>query len=289
MTRKGIILAGGKGTRLWPLTKYINKHLLNIYDKPLIYYPLSTLMLSGIRDILLISSKTDIELFKNLLGSGEKLGIKITYKIQNKPNGIAEAFIIGKKFIGNDPCCLILGDNFFYGSNFSEILFESNGSKENNIFLFYSNEPNNYAVCKFDNKNKLIDIKEKPKKFISNWIVTGLYFFNNDVIKYAQKLKPSKRNELEITDITRIYLKMKKLKFTKLNRGFMWMDNGTHRNLNETSNFVKSIQEKQYTIIGCLEEVAYRMNFISKSNLLKSIKKIPNSNIKKYIKSIINE
>ena len=222
MNRKGIILAGGKGTRLWPLTKSLNKHLFNIFDKPLIYYPLSTLMLAGIKDILLISSKEDIVFFKNLLGGGEGLGIKIKYQVQDKPNGIAEAFLLGKDFLGSDPCCLILGDNFFYGSNFSEILIDANKSNKNNIFLFYSNEPNSYAVCKFNNKNKLVNIVEKPKKFISNWIVTGLYFFNNDVINYAQRLKPSERNELEITDINKIYLKERNLNYIKLNRGFMW-------------------------------------------------------------------
>jgi len=267
---KGIILAGGKATRLYPVTKAVCKQLLPVYDKPMIYYPLSTLMLAGIKKILIISTPWDLPRFKDLLGDGSFLGIDISYAEQAKPKGIAESFIIGEKFIGNEKSCLILGDNIFYGDNLTGVLKEVAGAKEGaTIFGYYVKEPQRYGVIEFDKKCKVISIKEKPNSPESNWAVTGLYFYDNDVIKIAKSLKPSPRGEIEITDVNNEYLKKRKLKVKLLNRGYAWLDTGTHDSLINASMFIKTIEERQGLKIGCVEEVAYRMGYITARQLEK--------------------
>ena len=284
----GIILAGGSGTRLSPMSQYINKHLLPIYDKPMIYYPLSTLMLAGIRKVLLISNKNSLKSFKKLLGSGKSLGMKINYEIQNKPRGIAEALIIAKNFAKKNPITLILGDNLFYGSEFIQLLKKSvNDVKKNNRANFFSysvSNPSNYGVV-VKKKGIIKSFIEKPKKPISNQAVVGLYMFPNDCIKFAKKLKPSKRNELEITDLNQIYLKKKRVHVTELGRGYGWFDAGTVKNLFEASQLVRILEERMGFKIGCVEEVAYRNAWIKKNDILKRAGQI-NSEYFNYIKNI---
>ncbi len=267
---KGIILAGGKATRLYPITKAVSKQLLPVYDKPMIYYPLSVLMLAGIRDILVISTPKDIIRFKDLLGDGGQLGINISYAVQPQPQGIAQSFIIGQEFIGKDSVCLILGDNIFYGHNLTEVLKKASSLKDGAfIFGYYVNSPSRYGTIEFDNNGKVISIQEKPKKPKSNWAVVGLYFYDNNVVGISKKLVPSKRGELEITDVNNAYLKIGKLKVELLSRGYAWLDTGTYESLIDASIFIKTIEERQGLKIGCVEEVAYRMGFIGEKQLEK--------------------
>ncbi len=266
---KGIILAGGSGTRLYPITRSVSKQILPVYDKPMIYYPLSVLMLAGIKEILLISTPTDIGLYENLLGDGSQLGIRISYKIQPSPDGLAQAFILGEEFIGDDNVCLILGDNIFYGYNFSNILEEAASLEDGSIvFGYYVNDPERYGVVEFDNSGKVISIEEKPEIPKSNYAVTGLYFYSNDVIEKAKSLKPSKRGELEITDLNRLYLNENRLKVKLLGRGFAWLDTGTHDSLLQASNFIATIEQRQGLKVSCIEEIAFKKGFINKEQLL---------------------
>jgi len=266
---KGIILAGGSGTRLYPITRSVSKQILPVYDKPMIYYPLSVLMLAGIKDILVISTPTDIGLYENLLGDGSHLGIRISYKIQPSPDGLAQAFILGEEFIGDDNVCLILGDNIFYGYNFSNILEEAAALEDGSIvFGYYVNDPERYGVVEFDSVGKVISIEEKPEIPKSNYAVTGLYFYSNDVVEKAKNLKPSKRGELEITDLNRLYLDENRLKVKLLGRGFAWLDTGTHDSLLQASNFIATIEQRQGLKVSCIEEIAFKKGFINKEQLL---------------------
>lgn len=286
---KGIILAGGKGTRLYPSTKAVSKQLLPIYDKPMIYYPLSILMLTGIRDILIISTPEDIEQYKRLLGSGDKLGLNLQYVVQKEPRGLAEAFLLGEEFIGKDKVCLILGDNIFYGGGITLALNEASKLKEGAIvFGYYVNNPSAFGVAEIDSDGNVLSLEEKPLKPKSNYAVPGLYFYDNDVIKIAKNVKPSKRNELEITSVNNEYLKQKKLKLIVLGRGMAWLDTGTIENLNKASQFVGAIQSQQGRQIACLEEIAYEKGFISLEQLLECGKEQSNSEYGKYILDIYN-
>jgi len=288
---KGIVLAGGTGTRLYPLTVSVSKQLLPIYDKPMIYHSISVLMLAGIREILVISTPHDLPNFKQLLGDGSRFGVKFEYKEQEKPQGIAQAFCIAEDFIANDSVALILGDNIFYGSGFSGILKNSVSKldKESGaiVFAYEVKDPQRYGVINFDKKGNIKGIEEKPKNPKSNYAVTGLYFYDNDVVKYSKNLKPSKRGELEITDLNNIYLKNGKLKAETLGRGFAWLDTGTPEAMMQASQYVRTIEENQGIKIACLEEVAYRMGYLSTENILKSIEKFSNNEYYSYIKRII--
>lgn len=262
---KGIILAGGSGTRLYPITKTISKHLIPVYDKPMIYYPLSVLMLAGIREVLIITTPKDLQLYQTLLGTGDHIGIKITYKIQEQPKGLADAFIIGEDFIGKDSVCLILGDNIFFGQGFTPILKKATTLKEGAIVFGYQvKDPSRFGVVAFDENKNAISIEEKPENPKSNFAVTGLYFYDNEVVSIAKKVQPSKRGELEITDINNEYLKRKKLKVQLLGRGFAWLDTGTFESLLEASQFVETVQKRQGYMIACLEEIALKNGWINK-------------------------
>ena len=289
MIKKGIILAGGHGTRMSPLTKVVNKQLLPIYDKPLIYYSLSILMLSKIKDILIIVNKGQLNQYKKLLGNGKNLGIKINFIEQNYPKGLPDAFILGKKFIGKDNVALILGDNFFYGQSLSKKLLESkklkNGAK---VFLHKVNKPELYGVAKISNKNKIIGIKEKPKKFYSDYAITGLYYFDNKVVKFANNLKPSKRNELEITDLLKKYLSKKKLSAEIIGRGGAWLDTGSIEDFYKTTSFVSAIENRQGFKVACIEEIAYLNKWIKKREVEKQIKFYGNCQYSNYLKKIIS-
>jgi len=288
MIKKGIILAGGKGTRLSPLTKIINKQLLPLYDKPLIFYPLSVLMLAGIREVLIITNSGQKKLFQNILGNGSGLGIKINYKEQKKPNGLPEAFIIGEKFINNDDVALILGDNFFYGQGFTNRIKDCiNNNDGATIFTYIVNNPSDYGIAELNKNNEVIKITEKPKKSNSKFAITGLYLFDNQVVKLSKKLKPSKRNELEIVDLIRNYLQQKRLKAEFIGRGSAWLDTGTIENLNETSQFIASIERRQGLKIGCLEEIAYNNQWIAKNKLIKAIKFYGNCSYSDYLKNLL--
>ncbi len=286
MIKKGIILAGGMGTRLSPLTKAVNKQLLPIHDKPMIFYPLSVMMLANIRNILMIINPGQINNFKNLLGDGSKFGIKISYKIQDKPKGLPDAFNIGNSFINKENIALILGDNFFYGQSLTKKLERSSLFKSGaTIFLKEVNEPENFGVAKIK-KNKIEKIIEKPKKYISNNAITGLYFFDKNVVDYVKKLKPSKRNELEITDLINKYKAKKKLKFEMIGRGAIWTDAGKIEDLSNISNYVRSIEKVQGIKIACLEEIALSKRWITKKNIIKNLKFYGNSEYSKYLKDL---
>ena len=287
---KGIILAGGSGTRLYPMTKSISKQILPIYDKPMIYYPLSVLMLSGIREVLIISTPRDIRCFEELLQDGKELGMNITYKIQEKPNGLAEAFIIGEEFIGKDSVALVLGDNIFFGQAFSPILKEAAKLKKGaEIFGYLVKDPRAYGVVEFDKDRNVISIEEKPENPKSKYAVPGLYFYDNSVIERAKSIKPSKRGELEITDLNRLYLEEKSLKVNLLGRGFAWLDTGTHKNLLQASNFIETIQERQGNYIACIEEIAYRNGWITKEELLKLAESLLKTDYGKYLVEVAEE
>jgi len=286
---KGIILAGGSGTRLHPLTKVISKQLLPVYDKPMIYYPLSTLMMAGIRDILIISTKEDLPLFKKLFGNGAKLGLHISYEEQPNPDGLAQAFIIGKKFIGNDNVAMILGDNIFSGNGFSKTLKKV--AEKNNgatIFAYQVVDPERYGIVSFDKENNALSIEEKPTNPKSNYAIPGLYFYDNDVIKYAESLKPSKRSELEISDLNLIYLNQKKLHVEVLDRGFVWLDTGTNESLHQASSYIETIEKRQGIRISCIEEIAYNLGYISDNQLLKIASSMKSSDYGKYLIDIVN-
>ena len=289
MVAKGIILAGGNGTRLFPLTRYISKQLLPLYDKPLIFYPLSILMLSKIKDILIISKQEEIKLFKKVLLDGSHLGMKISYKVQDKPTGLPEAFIIGEKFINKNRVMMILGDNFFYGQGLESKISEAIKSKKNSIFAYKVKDPKSYGVVKLDRYGKIKKIYEKPKKFISNYAIPGIYIYDNSVVRYAKTLKKSKRGETEIRDLNNIFLKNKTLEARIFGRGVAWLDAGTPEKLLEASEFVKTIENRQGFKIACLEEIALRNKWINKKILLKSLKNIPKCEYKDYLISLLNE
>jgi len=287
---KGIILAGGTGTRLYPLTKSVSKQILPIYDKPMIYYPLSVLMLANIRDILVISTPHDLPHFKNLLGDGSQLGIKLEYREQPSPDGLAQAFLIGETFIGSDSSCLILGDNIFYGYGFSGLLEETSKLKSGaTVFGYYVNDPERYGVAEFDAAGNVLSIEEKPKEPKSNYAVTGLYFYDNSVVAKAKALKPSVRGELEITDLNKLYLQEKSLNVKLLGRGMAWLDTGTHQSLLQASNFVESIEERQGLKIACLEEIAFRKGYITAQQLTELAKPLLKNQYGQYMMKVLNE
>ena len=287
---KGIILAGGSGTRLHPLTISVSKQILPIYDKPMIYYPLSVLMLAGIKDILIISTPRDINCFKELFGNGNQIGLNISYAVQEKPNGLAEAFLIGEEFIGNDSCALVLGDNIFFGQGFSPIVKKAAKIERGaEIFGYLVKDPREYGVVEFDEKRNVLSLEEKPEKPKSKFAVPGLYFYDNTVVEKAKKIKPSKRGELEITDLNKMYLEEKNLKVNLLGRGFAWLDTGNHKNLLQASNFIETIQERQGNYVACIEEIAYKNDWITKEQLKELAKPLLKTEYGKYLLDISEE
>ena len=288
MIKKGIILAGGKGTRMSPLTKAVNKQLLPIYDKPLIFYPLSILMLANIKDILIIVNKGQLEQYKKVLPNGDNLGIKISYKEQDKPKGLPDAFILGEKFIGQDNVAMILGDNFFYGQNLTKKLIQNTKLKKGaRVVLYKVQKPEAFGVAKINSKNRIIDIKEKPKKFISDFAITGLYFFDKNVSRYAKTLKPSKRNELEIVDLLNIYKNKKNLSADLIGRGGAWLDTGSIEDFYKTSAFVSAIENRQGFKIACLEEISLSKKWINKTHIKKAINFYGNCEYSNYLKKLV--
>jgi len=289
---KGIILAGGSGTRLYPLTLVTSKQLLPVYDKPMIYYPLSTLMLAGIKDILIISTPSDKEKFEDLLGDGSSLGINLSYKVQPSPDGLAQAFILGKDFIGHDDVCLILGDNIFYGHQLPEILKlakEKHACDNALVFAYHVNSPEEYGVAEFDENFNVISVEEKPKKPRSKYAITGLYFYPNDVVKKVNLITPSERGELEITSLNELYLKEGRLKVELLGRGFAWLDTGSHKSLMEASNFIETIESRQGLKVSAIEEVAFEMGYISKDELIKLAEPLKKNQYGQYLISRANK
>ena len=287
---KGIILAGGSGTRLYPLTMIISKQLLPIYDKPMIYYPLSTLMLAGIKDILIISTPQDLPNFEKLLGDGSDYGINLSYKVQPSPDGLAQAFILGEEFIGDDCCAMVLGDNIFYGNGFSKILKEAVANAEENhrasVFGYYVEDPERFGVVEFDDEGRAISIEEKPGQPKSNYAVTGLYFYDNRVVEYAKQMKPSARGELEITDLNKVFLEKGDLDVKLLGRGFAWLDTGTMDSLIEAAGFVKTVENRQGIQISAIEEIAYKNGWIDKDKLLKSAERYGKSTYGQHLKKV---
>ncbi|NPA46476.1 MAG: glucose-1-phosphate thymidylyltransferase RfbA [Chlorobi bacterium] len=290
---KGIILAGGAGTRLYPVTITVSKQLLPVYDKPMIFYPLSVLMLAGIRDILIISTPRDLPKFRHLLGNGSQWGVRFDYVEQPSPDGLAQAFILGKKFIGNDDVCMILGDNLFYGGNFQELLLQARRTveKENKavVFGYYVNDPQRYGIAVFDEEGNVTRVEEKPENPQSHYAITGLYFYPNDVVKKAKKVKPSWRGELEITDVNQMFLDEKRLKVQLLGRGYAWLDTGTHDSLAEATDFIRVIEKRTGLKIGCPEEVAWRNDWIGKNHLQKLIELYGKSSYADYLKKLLDE
>jgi len=284
---KGIILAGGSGTRLYPITKSISKQIIPVYDKPMIYYPLSVLMLADIREVLIISTPKDIHLYEDLLGDGSQFGMRFEYKIQPSPDGLAQAFILGDEFIGNDSVCLVLGDNIFYGYGFGGILLETAKLEDGAVvFGYWVKDPERYGVAEFDDNGNVLSLEEKPAKPKSNYAVTGLYFYSNDVVDKAKSLKPSARGELEITDLNRLYLHENRLKVKLLGRGFAWLDTGTHDSLLQASNYIATIEARQGLKVSCIEEIAYNRRFINKEQLLKLADEYRNNPYGDYLRAI---
>ena len=289
---KGIILAGGSGTRLYPLTKVTSKQLLPVYDKPMIYYPLSTLMLAGIQDILIISTPTDTPRFEDMLGDGSNFGIHLSYAVQESPDGLAQAFLIGKEFIGDEPCAMVLGDNIFAGHGLKQRLRaaveNAESGKGATVFGYYVDDPERFGIVEFDSEGRAISIEEKPAKPKSNYCVTGLYFYDNKVLEYAKNLKPSARGELEITDLNRIYLEDGQLNVELLGQGFTWLDTGTHESLVEATNFVMTMEKHQHRKLACLEDIAYRNGWITREDVLKTYEVMKKNQYGQYLKDVLD-
>ena len=289
MARKGIILAGGAGTRLYPVTQVMCKQLLPVYDKPMIYYPLSTLMLAGIREVLIISTPEATPVFRNLLGDGSRFGMRLSYKVQEVPNGLAQAFVLGRDFIGSEPVCLVLGDNIFYGDGMRRMLLDASASVDATVFGYYVNDPERYGVVSFDGEGKAESIEEKPLHPKSNYAVVGLYFFDNQVVDIAANLKPSARGEYEITDVNLMYLERGCLNVKLMGRGFAWLDTGTHDSLADATAFVKAIQDRQGLKIACIEEIAWRMGFIDRAQFVHLAETLRKSTYGEYLLRLLDQ